>query len=393
MLIGCLTKLLGVDDMLAPIPVLYAFSADPITYGHINIVERIVNTFGGCLVAIGRNPLKKYLFSVDERRHLVEQALMHIPNVSVMSFDGMVVDFAREQGARLIIKGVRNAADMDYEQILHQVGVSQRLGIETHVLFAEQHLAHVSSSVVKAMQEHGAIQDYVPLVVKAALEARISGQVIIGITGHIASGKSTLAQKFVAEAAQLGIPVHHLDMDKLGHELLAGQVVAEPLYRELCKNLCTLMGEQIMVEGILSRRKIGSLIFSQPLLREQFNACIAQPMAIVMRKKLKALRGVILVDGALLADLQLLHLCNYRCVLCHVDPQVQRERMLARGYDEAELQARLLAQWDTFEKRQHINTGIARQGFGQLWETSAEFGATLSLASVLASCEETKWLL
>ena len=84
----------------------YAFSADPITYGHINIVERISRSFEKCIVGIGRNPLKNYLFSLDERRDLVERALAHLPNVIVKTFDGMVVDFAYEQGAKVIVKGV-----------------------------------------------------------------------------------------------------------------------------------------------------------------------------------------------------------------------------------------------------------------------------------------------
>lgn len=372
---------------------LYAFSADPITYGHVNIVERVVGSFGSCLVAIGRNPLKQYLFSLDERRLLVERALAHIPNVKVMVFDGMLVDFAREQGARLIVKGVRNAADMDYEQVLHQVGVSQQMGIDTHILFADQRLAHVSSSVVKAMQaEQGFIQDYVPPVVKAALEARISKQIIIGITGGIATGKSTLAQAFLTEAEQLPVAVQHLDMDKLVHELLEGEGIGEPLYRELCKNLCTLLGEKIMVDGMLSREQIAEVIFTQPLLRACVNTYLAQPMAIVLRKKLKSMRGVILLDGALLADLNLLHLCNYRCVLCDADEQLQLERMQKRGYRLEQAKARLASQLNGPKKRELIVSAIATKGFGKLWESTSVEDNPLSLAAILAACEEVRWL-
>jgi len=379
--------------MQAPFVALYAFSADPITYGHINIVERVVNTFGGCLVAIGRNPLKQYLFSLDERRQLVERALAHIPQVKVMAFDGMVVDFAWEQGAKVIVKGVRNAADMDYEQTLHHVGVSQQMGIDTHLLFADQRLAHVSSSVVKAMQaEQGFIQDYVPPVVKAALEARISGLLIIGITGSIATGKSTLAQAFLKEAERLPIAVHHLDLDKLAHELLEGKGIGEPMYRELCKNLGALLGEQIMVNGSPGRERIAEVIFEQPLLRQQFNFFLVQPMALMLRKKLKSMRGVVLLDGALLADLDLLHLCNYRCVLCDANEQLQMERMQSRGYSFSQARARLASQWSQAQKGDLIRSSIARQGFGQLWEYNAAENSTLSLSSILESCEEIKWL-
>ena len=92
---------------------LYAFSADPITFGHINIVERVSQTFSRVIVGIGRNPSKRYLFSLDARLHLARQALRHLSNVCVLPFNGMVVDFASEQGASVIVKGVRNASDFD----------------------------------------------------------------------------------------------------------------------------------------------------------------------------------------------------------------------------------------------------------------------------------------
>src|SRR6266540_3960654 len=91
----------------APTTALYAFSADPITYGHMEVVERVSRTFDRVIVGIGRNPAKKYLFSEDVRLALARQTLAHLRNVTVLAFRGMVVDFALEQGAQVIVKGVR----------------------------------------------------------------------------------------------------------------------------------------------------------------------------------------------------------------------------------------------------------------------------------------------
>lgn len=155
---------------------IYAASLDPITFGHIDIIERAVQMFDELVVAIGANPDKKYMFSLEERVDMARYSLAHIHNVRVTSFSGLLVDFAYEQRADAIVKGVRDVKDFSYEQLLHQVGVSQKLGIETILLFARKDLEHVSSSVVKAIQkEQGFIHEYVPLCVKQRLEERMSG--------------------------------------------------------------------------------------------------------------------------------------------------------------------------------------------------------------------------
>jgi len=375
------------SDLIA----VYAFSADPITYGHINIVERMSRCFSRCIVGIGRNPLKHYLFSLDERRALAEQSLAHLNNVTVMSFDGMVVDFAYEQGAKVIVKGVRNAADVDYEQTLHLVGVSQSMGIDTYILFAEQSLAHVSSSVVKAMQaEHGFIHDYVPPVVKAALEARISKQLIIGITGDIASGKSTLAEKLVASAAFSSIDVHNIDLDVLAHQLLAGHEISDSMHKDIKHNLVERFGKEILEGNSLDRKKIANVIFSDSVARDWFNNLLQKPMAILLRKKLKVLKGVILLNGALLPDLDLLHLCNYRCILCYSDEATQIKRLQARGYSDEEIISRRLAQKDYLQKKAVIESAIATYRFGRLWEYDSTDSVPIDLFALLADCGEMR---
>lgn len=379
--------------MQPAITAVYAFSADPITYGHINIVERITKTFGGCLVGIGRNPKKSYLFSLNERCELATKALAHLPGVKVVEFDGLLVDFAFEHGAKLIVKGIRNSTDMNYEQTLHQVSASQKLGIDTHILFADNALSHVSSSTVKAMQEeHAFIHEYAPPVVKAALEAKISGQLIIGITGGAASGKSTLAKALIDDGVKLPFNVHYLNMDKLGHDILSGNGIAEPLHKEVVRSITELLGEQVIVNGLLNREQIGKAILDRPLLRKQFNQVLSQPMNVLLRKTLKNKRGVILLEGALLPDFNLLHLSNYRCVLCHAPDDLRIDRMVERNYSQEKSIAMANAQLSTVDKRDVIQSAIEKHGFGQLWEYDSSSGNRLRLDTILSACEEVKWL-
>lgn len=365
---------------------LYAFSADPITFGHINIVERIVRTFGSCLVVIGRNPNKKYLFSLDERCLLVEQSLSHLSNVTVVSCEGMIVDFARENGIKVIVKGIRNAADLEYEHIIHQVGVTQKLGIETHLLFADPKLAHISSSVVKALQvEHGDYHEYTPAVVKVALENRISNQLIIGITGSIASGKSTLAKQLLEQADQLQVSAHHIDMDTLAHDILNGHDISEHLHQEVITSLRNLFGKDLIINGQINRKQIADFIFVQPSLREQLNQILSLPMNIMLRKRLRNCSGIILLEGALLPDLNLLHLCNYRCILCTVPEQDQITRMVeARNYSMVHAQARLSSQLTNAEKKSAIMKAIDKHNFGTLWISTSLVPA--NLLTILYDC-------
>lgn len=361
---------------------LYAFSADPITFGHINVVERVSRTFSRVIVGIGRNPAKKYLFSLDARLHLARQALSHLPNVTVLPFHGMVVDFASEQGASVIVKGVRNAADFDYEQVHHVVGMSQRAGIDTYVLFADPSLAHVSSSTVKAIQlEHGFIHDYVPLVVKAALEDILSGQAIIGVTGSVGTGKSTLCEQ-IAEAGQArGIAVHNIDLDKLGHAILHN--LASPLHQETCQALIQRFGPDIEKDGRIDRSQLAACTFGNEAALADLNRIMAWPMTVGLRKALYGLRGLVLLNGALLAEAGLLPLCNNRVVLVTAAQETQRARLAARGYSPGEADNRLTAQWDADRKRAAIEAAITRERFGRLWQWDSTAGPDASQAAAL----------
>lgn len=346
---------------------LYAFSADPITFGHINIVERAARVFGHVIVGIGRNPAKKYLFSLEERLGLATLALARLPNVSVKAFRGMVVDFASEQGAKVIVKGVRNAADFDYEQVMHQVGISQKAGIDTHVLFADPALAHVSSSAVKAIQlEHGFIHDYVPLGVKAALEEKLAGQLVIGVTGVAGAGKSTLCDQLVDEGAARGIDIHNVDLDAIAHRILSD--LHAPLFRTTRDELAARFGPDIATAAGIDRKKLAARVFGNTQALADLNAIMRTPLTVALRQAMYGLRGIVLINGALLAEAGLLPLCNNRIVLA--DPgsrQEQTVRLAARGHRPDEIAERIDVQWRSEEKADAIAAAIATSGFGRMW--------------------------
>jgi pantetheine-phosphate adenylyltransferase/dephospho-CoA kinase len=345
---------------------LYAFSADPITYGHIDVVERVSRTFDRVIVGIGRNPTKKYLFSLEARLALARQALSHLPGVTVLPFHGMVVDFATEHGAQVIVKGVRNAADFDYEQVHHLVGLSQRAGIDTHILFANPALAHVSSSAVKAITvEHGFIHEYVPLAVKAALEEALCGQLVVGVTGAVGAGKSTLSRSLVAAGPREGLSVHHLDLDRIAHEVLSG--TESSLCARTRAQLVERFGSDIQTADGVDRRLLAGRAFGEPEAVRDLNRIMTPAVTVGLRKALYGLRGLVLLEGALLAEQGLLPLCNNRVVLVGVAAEDQEARLSARGWGPEERKARLAAQWNAAEKARAVEHAIEQGRFGWLW--------------------------
>ena len=198
---------------------IYAFSGDPITLGHIDIIKRAVNVFDELIVGIGFNPNKKYLFSLEERKTIAKKALADIKNVEVISFRGLLVDYAYENNIPTIIRGIRNSEDFNFELMLFQIGKSQKMKIDTFFIPARQELAHISSSAAKELQvEQGLIHEYVPLYTKQKIEEKLSHQYILGITGEIGVGKLYVCEKLEELGKEAGINVHTIDIDRIGHD-------------------------------------------------------------------------------------------------------------------------------------------------------------------------------
>jgi pantetheine-phosphate adenylyltransferase len=351
---------------------LYAFSADPITNGHVNIVERISKTFNQVIIAIGKNPSKNYTYSLEERMELAKEALSHLDNVEVVVAEGMLVDFAYSQGAQVIVKGVRNSADFDYEKMLHMVGESQKLGIDTHTLFADPLLSHVSSSTVKAIQkEHGDLHDYVPISVKVSLESKISDQVIIGISGAPACGKSTISEALIVRGAEMGLEVHNLELDYLGHQVLSDLTI--PSHKNVTNNLIMKFGKDIIdINGeddsfsMINRKSLAEIVFNDKKSLDYLNEQMKNPIAVLIRKYLANRKGLILFNGALLAEGGYLHYCNNRVILLDASESIQKDRMMKRGLNEDQIKVRLESQFTVDKKERIILEQIDKSKFGKV---------------------------
>lgn len=153
--------------------VIYPGTFDPITNGHIDIIARAGNIFPKILVAVAKNSVKQPFFSLDARVKCIQDALGHVPGVTVIPFDTLLVDFAREQGANIILRGLRTMSDFEYEFQL--AGMNRKLSadIETLFLTPSEDSRFISSSLVREIANLGGdVTNFVPESVVRILKVR-----------------------------------------------------------------------------------------------------------------------------------------------------------------------------------------------------------------------------
>lgn len=150
-------------------------SFDPITRGHLDIVQRARRMFDAVIVAVGENTTKNYLFTPDERVALARAAVADLPGVSVEAMHGLLVNFAAEHGASAIVKGLRFSGDFDYELQMAHLNSHMRPDIETVFLPAGRVFGTISSSLLRTIAHNGGdITEFVTPEVADAVAARVA---------------------------------------------------------------------------------------------------------------------------------------------------------------------------------------------------------------------------
>lgn len=363
--------------MNQPEAVVIAWSGDPITYGHIDLVKQVLED-PRCkdmrkIFAIGQNIEKRWTFSTQEKIDMIKHTLgENFADIEICFYEGLLADFMFENNA-VAARWVRDQKDKDYETALDTVGKSQWAGYETWFFQAKDKLKWVSSTSVKSLQkDHGDTRDYVPLYVKQRLEAKISDQYIIGMSGSIAAGKSTIAKQFVEFGKEDGIPVHNIDRDDLAKTVYFENA---PMAVKIRWELITLFGEEIRdsnasgANSILTQQLAAKYFSNMEQYKEQFTNILRPWIFHKRRKILPDKKGIIIANAALLPDSQITDIANNNIVLVGVDEKEQRERLQKRnGYSDVEIQQRLLSQ-DNYEvKKIKILDAINKDNHGHLWE-------------------------
>lgn len=157
--------------------VMYPGSFDPVTYGHIDIIDRSARNFDHVIVAVLNNPSKKSMFTIDERIKLLKEVLKDYDNIEVDSFSGLLVNYALEKDCTKIIRGLRAVSDYEYELQMASANKKQVEAIETFFMVSRGEYAFLSSSIVKEIASFGGnISCFVPTEIEKAIQEKIKGE-------------------------------------------------------------------------------------------------------------------------------------------------------------------------------------------------------------------------
>jgi pantetheine-phosphate adenylyltransferase len=153
---------------------IYPGTFDPVTYGHIDLIKRAQEIFPELIVAVAHNPHKKPLFSVKDRVAMIEKATSELKGIKVVDFDGLVVDFARKQKAKVLIRGLRMISDFEYEFQMALTNRKLSPDIETIFLMPHESYSYLSAKLLKEAASLGAdLSSFVPGFVEKALKQKL----------------------------------------------------------------------------------------------------------------------------------------------------------------------------------------------------------------------------
>jgi pantetheine-phosphate adenylyltransferase len=150
-------------------------SFDPITYGHLDIIERASKLFDTVYVSVLKNSSKKGLFTPEERVELIHKTTSKFDNVEVKEFDGLLIEFCQQVGATAIVKGLRAVSDFEYEMQMTSMNKKLDENIETIYMMTNNNYSFISSSIAKEVAKYGGkIEDVVPPLVEDALNKKFN---------------------------------------------------------------------------------------------------------------------------------------------------------------------------------------------------------------------------
>ncbi|WP_370517151.1 MULTISPECIES: pantetheine-phosphate adenylyltransferase [unclassified Salinivibrio] len=157
--------------------VIYPGTFDPITNGHLDLIERAARMFDDVIVGIAASPSKKPLFDLDERVALTQAVTAHLPNVSVVGFSGLLVNFAKQYQANILVRGLRAVSDFEYEFQLANMNRRLMPALESVFLTPSEEHSFISSTLVKEVALHGGdTSEFVAPSVLTALQEKLQGK-------------------------------------------------------------------------------------------------------------------------------------------------------------------------------------------------------------------------
>jgi len=352
----------------------YPGSFDPITNGHLDIIERAIPFFDKVIIGIGSNSGKAGTFSINHRIQLAEEALRKFGDkIKVISFSGLSVDYVYINNL-VMIRGLRDGMDFEYEKAVHDANYSQRK-FECINFFTNPEVAGVSSSIVKEMQKHqGNILKYVPMNVKVALECVVSKRLIVGLTGYIGAGKTYVGKL-------LG---NQIELDQIGRDLLCTDTrpfavnMRNQLWNEL--NLKSIIGMKRPDNyNFIDPKVISGVIFKNKEFMNIYNEITKEPILCEMYQQLRKMNGIVYINSAILVEGGLLPICNNTFVFVTAPVELNIKRLVERGYSEEDIINRAETQMSGVDKVDAITKAVERDNFGEIFYINNNEDGTLNI--------------
>lgn len=353
------------------------WSLDPITYGHEDLIRRAAKQFDRLTAGIGVNADKewKYLFSLQERLYLTREVLKDLLNVDVVAYRGLTTHFAKENEYDLLVRGLRTGKDFEEEQLLDRAFKRQDKTFETIYLNAKQSMQDLSSSAAKnILSAQWDIRQYVPMIVKQAMEGRLLGQYFAGVTWSVGSWKSYTTEQFLSFCEKNGIPAHHLDLDKIGHEI-QWTTLQDSWYQSARNKIIQTFGDDVgNPDGSINRKNLGPKVFSDPKKLEALNDIMREPMDMRTNRLITNQKWLFLYNAALIAEAGTSSKVNNNVILVNVPADIQAERLKKRWLNPEEIEKRLSSQFTTENKRDLLSQAITEDKHGKIINLQSPYG-------------------
>ena len=294
---------------------LFSLSADPVTYGHLDIIDRASKQCDTLIVAILHSPekVKSYLFSGENRVSYLKRVIGDFcqnNNIEVIIFSESASDMMLRENCDVLYRGIRNDKDREYEQgqLKYHDYVYPELSTKTVFLEASDALKDISSTIVRSFaQDHIDVTDFTPMFIQSKLWKTLHNQRMIGVTGVYQCEKTTIIQEAMKELRKEGIPCHHIEIEKLITE--------------------TLLEDIPSMKFLTSEFRVKSRDF--PAIKYTFRD-LYYHLYRAYRQKLKGLKGVIFVEWTYLTEDHLCHWVNNNVVvITRAEPQYAVSRRFA----------------------------------------------------------------
>ncbi len=350
-------------------------SFDPFQNGHLSTVIKFLelNPKAFLYIVIAINEAKKntYAFSTEEKKYLIEQTIpkKYLKRIKTVPYSKIVADYLYEQNIHMFVKGARDEKDFTYESWIAEVN-SMFSGNPTTIIIpqTDQELVNVSSSTFKEFIKLGLdTKKFAPALTREALQIKLNKQFIVGATGGIASGKTTILgeiEKISKEDKTGNAPVYHISLDELGKRIYSNDpmpqllAIREQVAKRFRKEAVKKFGKGAKLtqeDTSIDTYMLGSIAFSSKENLRELTGIVIEMILYLLRKKLEEFgEGIFVIESANLIEQNLTHLVNENIIMFGTAKKIQEERMRAKGYSEEQITRRIEFQLSNKEKLEVI---------------------------------------